>query len=149
MFKKGIPLYLQLSDLLLEDIKNNYSPGDIIPSEPKLEETYKVSRITIRKAIEQLERNKIVEKKQGRGTFVLKQKILYDANAIGSLTQRLSKQKHKLETKSIEFEIIENEHYVKDLLKCEKLLAIKRLRLLIAKSLNLLIAKSYSFCLND
>lgn len=130
MYKKGIPLYLQLSDLLLKDIKENYSPGDLIPSEPKLEEIYKVSRITIRKAIEQLEINKVLEKKQGRGTFVLKQKILYDANAIGSLTQRLSKQNHKLETKSIEFEIIEGEHYVKDLLKCEKLLAIKRLRLL-------------------
>lgn len=130
LFKKGIPLYLQLKDLLLNDIKNNYKPGEIIPPEHKLEEQYQVSRITVRKAIEQLERENIIEKKQGRGTFVLEQKILYDANAIGSLTQRLSKQNHILETKSIEFEIIEGEHYVKNLLKCEKLLAIKRLRLL-------------------
>ena len=128
--KKGSPLYIQLKDFLLKDIKENYKAGEIIPAEPKLEEIYKVSRITVRKAIEELERDKVVEKKQGRGTFVLEQKILYDANAIGSLTQRLSKQKHKLETKSIEFEIIEGEHYVKDLLLCKKLLCIKRLRLL-------------------
>lgn len=128
--KKGSPLYLQLKDILLKDIKENYKAGEIIPAEPKLEEIYKVSRITIRKAIEELERENIVEKKQGRGTFVLEQKILYDANAIGSLTQRLSKQNHKLETKSIKFEIIEGEHFVKDLLLCKKLLCIKRLRLL-------------------
>ncbi len=128
--KKGSPLYLQLKDILLKDIKENYKAGEIIPAEPRLEEIYKVSRITIRKAIEELERENIVEKKQGRGTFVLEQKILYDANAIGSLTQRLSKQNYKLETKSIKFEIIEDEHFVKDLLLCKKLLCIKRLRLL-------------------
>lgn len=128
--KKGSPLYLQLKELLLKDIKQNYKTGEIIPSEPKLEEIYKVSRITIRKAIEELERDRVVEKKQGRGTFVLEQKVLYDANSIGSLTQRLSKEKYKLETKSISFEIIEGEHYVKDLLLCKKLLCINRLRLL-------------------
>lgn len=128
--KKGIPLYLQLKDILLKDIKENYSPGDLIPAEPRLEEIYKVSRITIRKAIEQLERDNIVEKKQGKGTFVLEQKILYDANSIGSLTQRLSKQNHKLETKYINYKFIEGEYFVKDMLSCSKLICIERLRLL-------------------
>jgi len=128
--KKGKPLYIQLKNFLLKDIKENYKPGEIIPPEPKLEKLYNVSRITVRKAIEELEREKIVKKKQGKGTFVLEQKILYEANKIGSLTQRLSKQNHKLETSSIEFQIIEDEHYVKDLLSCDKLLCIKRIRLL-------------------
>lgn len=137
--KKGIPLYIQLKDFLQKDIEANYKPGDIIPAEPKLEELYNVSRITIRKAIEELVRDNILEKKQGRGTFVLEQKILYDANSIGSLTQRLSKQKQKLKTASIEFEIIEDEHHVKNLLKCKKLLAIKRLRTLNGKPLALMV----------
>jgi GntR family transcriptional regulator len=55
---------------------------------------------------------------------------LYDANSIGSLTQRLSKQKHLLTTKSISFEIIETEHFVKEMLNCSTLLCIKRVRLL-------------------
>merc|ERR1711879_1076701 len=137
--KKGIPLYIQLKDFLLKEIEENYKPGDIIPAEPKLEETYNVSRITIRKAIEELERENIVKKKQGKGTFVLEQKILYDASSIGSLTQRLSKQNHKLQTKSIEYEIIEGEHFVKDFLKCEKIIAIKRLRTLNKKPFALMI----------
>lgn len=137
--KKGIPLYIQLKDLLQKDIEKNYKPGDIIPAEPKLEEIYNVSRITIRKAIEELERENVVKKRQGRGTFVLEQKILYDASSIGSLTQRLSKQNQKLQTSMIEFLIIEDEHHVKDLLKCDKLLAIKRLRTLNNKPLALMI----------
>lgn len=128
--KNGMPLYLQLKNKLLKDIKDNYKVGDLIPAEIKLEKEYEVSRITVRKAIEQLVSEDILERKQGKGTFVKEQKILYDANSIGSLTQRLSKQNHKLKTKSIEYEIIEDEHYVKELLKCDTLLCIKRFRVL-------------------
>lgn len=128
--KKGIPLYIQLKDKILKDIKNNYKVGDLIPTESQMEEFYKVSRITVRKAIEELQKENIVEKKQGKGTFVKEPYILYDANSIGSLTQRLAKQNILLTTKSISFELIQTEHYVKDLLKCEKLLCIKRLRMI-------------------
>jgi len=130
--KNGIPLYLQLKEKILEDIKLNYKVNDIIPAEGKLEKKYEVSRITVRKAIEELEKDNVVIKKQGKGTYVQEQKVLYDANSIGSLTQRLSKQKHLLTTKSISFEIIEKEedHFVKDMLNCEKLLCIRRTRLL-------------------
>ena len=126
--KNGIPLYVQLKNKLLKDIQSNYKAGELIPSELKLEKKYEVSRITVRKAIELLERDNILERKQGSGTFVKEQKILYDANSIGSLTQRLSKQNHKLTTKSISFEIIKKDHYIKDLLKCDTLLCIKRFR---------------------
>ncbi len=128
--KNGIPLYLQLKEKLLEDIQRNYKVNDLIPAEGKLEAMYKVSRITVRKAIEELERSNVVVKKQGKGTFVKEEKILYDANAIGSLTQRLAKQNKFLSTKSITFEIIKDEHFVKNLLKCETLICIRRTRLL-------------------
>jgi len=129
LFKKnGIPLYVQLRNKLEKDIKENYNPRDLIPTELKIEQEYEVSRITVRKAIELLERENILERKQGKGTFVKEQKILYDANAIGSLTQRLSKENYKLTTKSIEFVIIKEDHYVKELLQCNTLLCIKRFR---------------------
>ncbi len=128
--KNGIPLYIQLKNELLKEIRANYKSGDMIPSEGKIEKQYGVSRITVRKAIEQLEREGILDKKQGKGTFIKEKKILYDANSIGSLTQRLEKQNHQLKTKTIEYIIIEDDHYVKDLLNCEKLLCIKRFRVL-------------------
>ncbi|MCP4970146.1 MAG: GntR family transcriptional regulator [Arcobacter sp.] len=128
--KNGVPLYIQVKEKILEDIKLNYEVNDLIPAEGQLEKKYSVSRITIRKAIEVLEKENIVLKKQGKGTYVSEKKVLYDANSIGSLTQRLSKQKHLLTTKSISFDVIETDHFVKDLLECSTLLCIKRVRLL-------------------
>lgn len=128
--KNGIPLYIQLKNKLLKDIRENYKPNDIIPAEGEIEKLYNVSRITVRRAIEELGKEGVLVKKQGKGTFVREQKILYDANSIGSLTQRLKKQNHHLSTSSIEFEIITGEHMVKELLNCSTLLCIKRFRLL-------------------
>lgn len=133
MFERnGIPLYIQLKEKLLEDIENNYKPNDIIPPEGKLEEIYKVSRITVRKAIEELEKEDIVVKKQGKGTYVKEKTVLYDANMITSLTQRLAKQNRILTTKSKSFEIItkDEEHFAKELLGSDTLLCMKRTRLL-------------------
>ncbi|PID48365.1 MAG: GntR family transcriptional regulator [Proteobacteria bacterium] len=129
----GVPLYLQLKEKLLQDIRKNYKVNDIIPPEGQLEKLYKVSRITVRKAIDELQRENIVEKKQGKGTFVREQKVSYDANFVGSLTQRLAKQNQNLTTNSIDFEIISKEHFIKDLLKCERILCLKRSRYLHGK----------------
>lgn len=128
--KNGIPLYFQLKEHILKDITVNYSPGDVLPSEGEIEKQYGVSRITVRKAIEELSREGIVVKKQGKGTFVQEEKILYDANIIGSLTQRLEKQNHILKTKTIEYITITEAHHAKELLQCDKLLCIKRYRTL-------------------
>ena len=128
--KNGVPLYYQLKEYLLEEIKKNYQAGDLLPSEGEIERKYGVSRITVRKAIEELSREGIVIKKQGKGTFVQEQKILYDANVIGSLTQRLEKQNHQLQTKAIEYLTITEAHHVKTLLQCDTLLCIKRYRTL-------------------
>lgn len=130
--KNGIPLYVQLKEKLKKEIKANYNPNDKIPSEGDLVERYHVSRITVRKAIEELEKENIVEKKHGYGTFVKEKTVTYDANIIGSLTQRLLKQNRTLTTKTKSFEIIDKDenHFAKDLLNCDKLLVMKRTRLL-------------------
>lgn len=126
----GVPLYAQLKYKLLKEIENNYKQGDLLPPESKLIALYKVSRITVRKAMDELERDGIITKKQGRGTYVKEKKISYDANSIGSFTQRFKEQNHSLKTVTLEYEIIKTDHYVKDLLKCDTLLCIKRFRVL-------------------
>ncbi|MFO1427826.1 MAG: GntR family transcriptional regulator [Steroidobacteraceae bacterium] len=47
-----------------------YRPGDQIPTEPELCRIFDVSRITVRKAIEDLAREGWLVRQQGRGTFV-------------------------------------------------------------------------------
>lgn len=65
------PLYQQISAELREAIENGiYAPKDRIPSEPELSDRYGVSRITVRRAIEELCSEGYLIKHQGRGTFV-------------------------------------------------------------------------------
>ena len=67
----GAPLYQQIYDDLKAAIKNGtYRQGDKIPSEAELSQSYEVSRITVRRAVEDLCFDGYLIKKQGRGTFV-------------------------------------------------------------------------------
>ena len=67
---KRQPLYDQLVDLLLSKIENEMSPGDVLPSERELCETYGLSRTTVRLALAELETQGYVVRKHGKGTFV-------------------------------------------------------------------------------
>lgn len=66
--KKFYEIYLDLAKNIKE---KKYLPGDLLPVELKLAETYQVSRETIRKAQALLVENGYIQKKQGRGATVL------------------------------------------------------------------------------
>ncbi len=71
------PLYQQL----LEEIKYSIESGkykyeEKIPTEPELSEKYGVSRITVRRAVDELCTEGYLVKKQGKGTFVCRPKML-------------------------------------------------------------------------
>lgn len=66
------PLYEQLRESLRNDIINGkYSEGEKMPSEDKLGEIYSVSRITVRRAVQDLCNDGMLHRIQGKGTFVL------------------------------------------------------------------------------
>lgn len=71
-----MPLYIQL----MEDIKaaideGKYAPEGKIPSETELSQSYSVSRITVRRAIDELCAEGYLIKKQGKGTYVGRRKL--------------------------------------------------------------------------
>ena len=72
---RQVPLYYQLENLLREKITSgNYSPGDRLPTESDLIEQYQVSRITVRQALGALAAEGLIERRQGRGTFIAERK---------------------------------------------------------------------------
>lgn len=64
-------LYYQLYDIFFQDIVNGcYPVGGLLPAESELMATYRVSRATVRKAMEMLSNDGLIEKMRGHGTFV-------------------------------------------------------------------------------
>ncbi|ACM28205.1 GntR family transcriptional regulator [Rhizobium rhizogenes] len=66
-----LPRYQRLRDDLAARInRQEWRPGESIPSEAELSATYGVAVGTVRKAIDQLVADGVVERHQGRGTYV-------------------------------------------------------------------------------
>lgn len=66
-----LPLYDQIERNLRDLIINGkLSPGEMMPAEWELVEMYGVSRLTVRRALDELVRQNWLERKQGVGTFV-------------------------------------------------------------------------------
>ena len=79
------PLYHQLMQRIADDIeKGNYPVGSRIPPEHELEKTYEVSRVTVRRALAELTAEGLLERKQGKGTFVSTPRISQDLKSIHS-----------------------------------------------------------------
>lgn len=65
------PMYEQIFEALREQIvSGKYAPGERIPSEKELGESYSVSRITSKKALEILAQEGYIVRQPGRGSFV-------------------------------------------------------------------------------
>ncbi len=65
------PLYTQLADALRSAIqRGELQPGQRLPSERELEETYSVSRATVKLALSALKAEALIVSGHGRGTFV-------------------------------------------------------------------------------
>lgn len=63
------PLYQRVFETLREEILNGqYDADGVLPSEKQLEERFGVSRITVRRAVEELERAGFAERAKGRAT---------------------------------------------------------------------------------
>ena len=71
-----VPRYHQLKEILREKVSTEeWKPGDLIPSERELSETYSISRMTARQAITDLVNEGLFYREQGRGTFVADNRI--------------------------------------------------------------------------
>jgi len=68
------PLYLQVKDMLIQRILTGaWKPGAAIPNEIELSRELGISVGTVRKALDEMEGERLISRRQGRGTFVIDQ----------------------------------------------------------------------------
>jgi GntR family frlABCD operon transcriptional regulator len=95
------PLYDQLKQIIKDSILQEvYKQGERLPNETELCEIYGVSRITVRRAIQDLTDEGLLERKQGKGTFVMRSKIARELVSVDGFTD-FNKQLGKNPSKQI------------------------------------------------
>jgi GntR family transcriptional regulator len=74
--ENGTPLYVQIANSIVERIRSGeFATGDRLPSERTLCEELSVSRMTVRQALQTLQRQGLIEQQRGKGSFVSGPKI--------------------------------------------------------------------------
>jgi GntR family transcriptional regulator len=74
--RSPVPKYVQLRDLLLELVSSELAVDDPIPSERELKRRFRLSRMTVRQAIDHLVAAGRLYRVAGKGTFVARPKIV-------------------------------------------------------------------------
>lgn len=93
MMEFAPPKYFTVKCAILDRIDtDDLSTGAILPSERELMEVHCVSRITVRKAIDELEKDGYLYKVQGKGTFVKGEPKRQDLISLTSCTQDVVRQ---------------------------------------------------------
>ncbi|MEM8832386.1 MAG: GntR family transcriptional regulator [Cyanobacteria bacterium P01_G01_bin.19] len=103
------PLHINISQQIQQKIDSGkYSPGDKLPSERELIKIYRVSRITVRRAIANLVQQGLVRTHQGKGVFVSEQrKVAYNlANPLTFLERDLQAKGISLSLQNLVFELV-------------------------------------------
>lgn len=115
-----IPLYYQLEQRLRTRIsQREFLPGAALPSEDQIGEEYKVSRITVRRALEGLKRLGMIERRRGVGSFVTQKPQGIDSHLTGSLSEFLA-QAGTLRTECLSLEEDMPDNSVRELLGLAK-----------------------------
>ena len=105
--KAPVTLYHQLKEILVGKIKSNEWGIDTkIPTERELCDLYKVSRITVRQALEELEDEGFLYRKQGKGTFVTAPKIEQRLSNFYSFSEEIRNMGFTPSTEMIDFKIL-------------------------------------------
>jgi GntR family transcriptional regulator len=128
----SVPAYQQVADYIKSQIlEGKLAAGGRLPPESELMDGSKLSRVTIRKGLETLENEGLVERKQGLGTFV-RHPISQELSRVQTITEVLLSKGITPRVKVISFETVQPPEVVSRALllrENQKLLLAKRLYL--------------------
>jgi GntR family transcriptional regulator len=126
-----MPAYQKIQASIVKRIDNGQlKPGDAVDSERELAKLHQVSLMTARHALTALEREGMVHRRRGAGTFVAPPKIHF--NKLTSFTEQMAGRSLTACSKVLSFGVVDNEQEVAARLALAantRLLKVERLRL--------------------
>jgi GntR family transcriptional regulator len=95
-----LPLYVQLKEGLQRALQEGFWPQEqALPSERELSEQLQISRATVRQAVQELEHEGWLVRRQGRGTFASQPKVEQPLVMISSFTENMERAGLKAESR--------------------------------------------------
>lgn len=105
--ESGVPLYYQIVTLIKQYIISGVlEEGDLLPSESEFCDRFAISRTTVRQAFAALEKEGLVNRQQGKGTFVSIPKLRRSLNTLYSFSGEMLQLGLKPDSEIMSFEIM-------------------------------------------
>ena len=99
-----IPLYHQMKEYLVGLIdQGEFDANQPLPTEVQLIEQFSVSRVTVRRALHELEHEGYITRVAGKGTFVLQSRLRRELSRLTSFSEEMRESGLKLQTTILEF----------------------------------------------
>ena len=122
--------YKSIADALRERVAAGEFPGGgLLPSESELSSAYEASRVTVRKALEALRDDGLVDSRQGFGWFVAVDPLRQTLGRLGTLEGQLAESGVQPERKVLEFGFVRATKRVAAVLGVARVLEVRRLNL--------------------
>lgn len=103
-----IPLYYRVYQNLKQKILDGiYKPGDRIPPESELVQIYNVSRLTVRRALEELRSEGFISRAKGKGTFITGRKEEEQMNVLKGFTDKAKEEGFSVKSVVLENKLVE------------------------------------------
>lgn len=132
IWKGAKVIFQQIAKLLKTEINSDsYNVGDLLPSEVELSLRYNVSRNTLRKALDILKCEGIIQRKHGSGTFIRKKIFTAHIEQMNSFSEIAYKNGKETSSQIMKFELQPASQAISDALNLtsgELVYYVKRLR---------------------
>lgn len=122
--------YQEIADSLRRRIEaGELAAGGLLPSEADLVATYKASRVTVRRALEDLREEGLVASRQGSGWYVATEPLPQPLGSLGTIEDQLLASGRTSERRILDFAFVDAPAPVAELLGVDHVLMARRLNL--------------------
>ncbi len=106
-----------------------FAAGRLLPSEADLSRAYDASRVTIRRALESLREEGLVDSRQGFGWFVAVDRVRQNLAQLSTIERQLAERGAVAERQILDFGFVTANAHVREVLGVEQVLRVRRLNL--------------------
>lgn len=122
--------YREIAEALRRGIEEGtVAAGQVLPSEAELTREFEASRVTVRKALEVLRDEGLIDSRQGAGWFVAVDPLRQSLGRLGTIEAQLAASKRSSERRVFGFRFTDAAPWVREVLGTDQVLEVERLNL--------------------